>query len=76
VQGEVVEGSPNEIKVAIFVVAGVCTRGCPLAPTPLDLHPALPSFPAAAVTREYDPAQGALAWKTVELAMQGAQLYL
>ena len=29
-----------------------------------------------AVTREYDAATGQLEWKTVELSLQGATLYL
>jgi hypothetical protein len=29
-----------------------------------------------AVTREFEPATGELAWRTVEMSMQGSQLYL
>ena len=33
-------------------------------------------FFVAAFTREYDPATGQLEWKTVEMSLQGATLYL
>ena len=34
------------------------------------------AFFVLAVTREYDPATGALAWRVVEMTMQGAMQYL
>ena len=34
------------------------------------------AFFVLAVTREYDPASGALQWRVVEMTMQGAMQYL
>lgn len=48
-QGEIVEGSESEIRLAIFVLA---------------------------LKREWNPAKGTLAWKALEVAMHGSQLYL